>query len=348
MIWALFWVLLAIGQETPEPEEKKLTPEEQKIMKVQKELWFAHILRTRNTGSKIEGLEIPHKQIPVWMIPKGQSIRPLVRLKASLKDPSWRLFVGPNIPANPGGKEGEYLVYAFLNSRVSEVYFEARSPRGEVQKEIVYIFAPEAQEFKITSPLDAITVDVGVSQLVYIQSSFGVFTSESALLGLKYMTPENRSGWGVLANARMTVLTLSSSPIDANPQMVEGSFNMTKSHKIFGNPLIRSRLLFGVNTLSVLSHGSDFGFDFLPAPNLGVRSEFFYNARSSYAAEVHFIPYLGIFEGEFGYNLMVSWNTTFRDTDRFSFSATYSNYAFQSGVEDITVGLLGLNLGFGF
>ena len=262
MRFQFFFILLiflcTVRTSAVEPKEQvtkktKLTlkekNEQNQIRQTQKALWLAHILRRKQKNNTIDGLKIKTKMIPVFLIPKGNSFRPLVKIKMIFHKPKWKLFVAKNVPAKKTGIEGEYFIYAYLNSRISQVNLYAQDEDGNVQKETMFIFAPEAQEFKMVTTLDSILFTVGGANLVYSQTTFGTFSGKTGILGLQYHSPQKKSKWGYFGEAEMTVLTVSSTPDDHNPQFFDLKIGGTYAVKLLNSPFWTNRLTFGASAL---------------------------------------------------------------------------------------------------
>ncbi len=321
--------------------------EQDQIVQAQKAMWFAHILRQRESGSTVTGLVFPSNQIVVYLLPKGDAFRPLVRLDVRYNRPDWRLVVGDGVPLRAGDGPNELYLYAYLNSRISEVSFEARGPQGQIEREVVYLFAPEAREYRMVSAFDTLTFKVGAGNLIYEQSSFGVFTGQSALLGVGYASPDKGGRWGLSADFHMSVYTVKSSPVDHNPQFFEGNAAVTYSIKAFQSPLWRSRILFGLSTVGLVSHGSPFGFSGLYGPQLGFLSTYYSDTTNSYTFSLRWSPYEGVgLSDERAFLLEGSWDRNLANLRRVRLILGYSNHRFTTVTERIEADFFTLGLGF--
>jgi len=113
----------------------------------------------------------------------------------------------------PGKLEdkSEFKLFAYLRSRESEIILVAKGPQGETETEKLIIYAPEAQEYRISSPWGRMVVSIGLATFDYAQSSYA-FSSKTGIVKLLYASPEVISNVTLLAHLRSTVLTLSSRP----------------------------------------------------------------------------------------------------------------------------------------
>ncbi|MCB0422259.1 MAG: hypothetical protein KDD61_14775 [Bdellovibrionales bacterium] len=331
-------------------ESNALDPKlQKKVLASQQAIWVAHILRQKPQDKKIVELDFKSIQIPVFLLPHGESFRPLVKLLPVYKKPGWKLYVGKNVPVKESGDTGEYYVYAYLNSRISEIDFFAKNESGDIIKEKVYIFAPEARQFKQTSAIKSMSFDIGFSRLYYEQTTFGVFTASSLLLGIGYVSPDDGKKWGWLADFDMTVMTFASDPLDHNPQYYEGLLAVSYAKKIFKNPRWRSRIIAGVGTSGLISHGSPFGYSGLAGLDVGLKSEFYKNRTESYIFEGHYMTYDGIsLTADRALNIEGKWRFNFENTRQMVVGLKYSSHKFQVSFEEIEVDRFALTGSFTF
>jgi hypothetical protein len=319
---------------------------QQQIIKSQKAIWVCSVLRQKDQEKRIEGLEIDPLNIPVFMMPAGTSMRPLVKLKFTYNRPGWKLFVDKNTPARETMEEHQYLTYAYLNARISEVRLEARNQDGEVQRETVYLFAPKAREYGLVPAEKSISVSVGLGNLIYEQTSFGVFNGRNFMLGLNYMTPDDGSRYGILADFRFSLSTLASEPADYNPQFYEAYALGTYDVAVMKSPRWRSRALAGLSAVGVLAFGSPFGFDNLYGIEGGVRSEYYEDNITSYSVELILTSYdLGNIFSNHGFRSKFIIHKNLASLQELRYEMIVSRRIFNSGFENVVVDLLSLGLG---
>lgn len=330
---------------------KKLTKDETAILKSQKAIWIAHVLREKKEDKVLSGLEVVQEKVPVFLVPKGDEFRPLVKLtfkynggqEVKLQDATRQL-----LRFNPA--TGTYTLYAYLSSHVNSVRITAVPERGERKSETLYIFAPEAREFKSVNLFDSIQFVLGHNQLTYRQTSaaFDEYKAQSLLLGIKYLSPENGKKLGYFADLHATVLAYSAEPIDDSAQFLEGRLGLSYSTKIFKNPRFRSRILFGLRTINLFSL-ADLGFTGLWGVNVGLKSEFFKSGKNSFAYELEYTPY------DFGDPLRertlkagLEWNRNLNNIRRMQLGLSYSDNSFTDGLEKIRLGSASLYFGLSF
>ncbi|MEZ4872279.1 MAG: hypothetical protein R2827_08550 [Bdellovibrionales bacterium] len=351
IIIALICVLPAFAQSGKRESAKELARQKElseKVKSTQKAIWVAHVLRRKHEEQKISGLQFVSNRVPVFLLPKEDTFKPLVVLKAKFERPGWQLLLGKDTPANSSGVPGEFAIYAFLNSRISQVQFTARSPEGEVERETVYIFAPEANEFKMVSAMDSFLFRAGWANLFYEQTSFGVFNAETLLLGTSYISPERGEPWGWLFDAELTVGTLSSTPIDLNPQFYEMRFGITYALKLFDLQRTRSRMIYSISTMGLVSHGSPFGFGGLFGPSVGVRTEYFTSQSESFFGEIFLTGYDVDIVSERSIGTALTWRKNLENTRQFSLSLKYSNHNFTTAIEEVIIDYFSVSGSFSF
>lgn len=343
MVWLImFLVLPSLARGAEAVENSAL---QNQLVQAQEALWACHILRQKDAEKKITDLAFKADKIPVFLMPTGGSVRPLVKLQIHYARPGWKLFVGDKIPAKPGTEAGTYLIYAYLNARISEVTLLARNAEGDVEREKVYLFAPEAREYGLVSTYDAFSVSLGAGNLTYEQTSFGVFNGYPLLLGLHYVTPEQGKPWGVVGDLRFTLTTLQSTPDEYNPQYYEGFVAGSYALTLGDDPRWRFRGLGGVSAAGVLAYGSPFGFSNLFGVDLGLRGEYFVDGQESYAFHVVYGNYdFGSLGADYALKVQLSYTHGTFNLRRLRYEFLYSHHAFGLENEDIAVDFLGLGL----
>ncbi|MCB0414376.1 MAG: hypothetical protein KDD50_08590, partial [Bdellovibrionales bacterium] len=120
-----------------------------KVLQSQKVMWSCHILRQKNADKIIKELELTSKTIPVFLVPKGDNFRPVVKFKIKFPREIGQVFVGKSTPLMASDLKDEQFFYAYLNSRINTVELTAKYKSGEQVKEILYLFAPEAREYQM-------------------------------------------------------------------------------------------------------------------------------------------------------------------------------------------------------
>ncbi len=348
----IFTSVFLKGLEAHASANKKVeTPKQEEVtIPSRRALWLAYILRDKPEETRIPDLEVVGEKTPVYLVPQGNSFRPLVKLTFKYAKEKGDLFINKKEPIRELNANGEYVVYAYLQSRISTLTLTARPKGGNAKTETFYLFAPEAREYKTSSLLNSISFSIGHSFLVYRQSSFGTFVSQSLLVGARYLSPETGRRLGLYGDAYLSIYTYASSPINSSPQMFEGRFGGSYSLKLTSKPKERSRLNLGVSTVNVYSFSSPFGFSGLFGPELGFRSEYYQNAKNSYAAEFSFTPYEWGSEmlDERSIKITGYLNRNLDNLRRMQLGMSYSSHRFSADTEAVNIDLLSLFFSLSF
>jgi hypothetical protein len=349
MRWLFLFFILShvsiqtFGQDINNDEFKE------KVVQTQKAIWLCHVLRKKVSENYISELDFIHTKVPVFMMPVGENMRPLVKLQLKFDKPGWELFVGEKIPVQKTEDPKVFFVYAYLNSRVSQVFLEARNSDGDKIQETVFLFAPEAREYQMSSPFNTLIFKLGYGNLIYEQTSYGVFNGKSLLIGANYISPETGKKLGFLGDFQISFFSFDSEPEDYNPQYYEADLLLTYSVPLFKSPLIRSRIYGGVSTVGMYSHGSPFGFSNLYGPSFGIRSEYYVDKDRSYSGDLSYVSYDKIsIDQDRAFKLKLSWNYNLSTQRKFVFSLNYSNHSFVSGFEFVEAEFWATSAGLSF
>jgi hypothetical protein len=327
-----------------------LAQSEQEKVKTQappkKMSWVAHILRQKEK-EQIPEIQVKPEVLPVYLVPHKDDLRPLVEVIFVTTNDKNDYFTAGDRPIKKRAPN-EYSVFAFLNSQISELLIVSRNrDSGEKKEEIVYIFAPESQEFQVVSPWSALSASAGLAFLTYDQSLYGVLQMRSAVVSLQYLSPETNSRWGIASQIDLTVATYSSKPIDVNPQLIQGE--MLASYRLRVNEASRWRhsLLLGMNYLSLESNGSQFGFSALISPSIGWKSKQYLTTTSSliYEARINTYEDFSLFTRR-GAQVSATWSQQLKSLRRRDVSIGYMSSKFQSNQRDVSVDFLTFKLGF--
>ncbi len=278
----------AVDQASDQPADLATQPPVQKA-ETQPTTWFAHILREKPTGQHIQFLGTPEVKIPVLMVYQDNKFRPLIELPIQYVRPGWTLFVQGNIQLAEDGGPGQFRLYAYLNSRVNLVDITAQGPVGAHEIERIYIVAPEAQEFKVQSPWDAVTLGIGSTFLTYKQTTYVDYHAWTGLLTLQAHSPEDQHRFGVLAEADMTILSVSSNE-GYGPQVGQAFLDGVYFWPAAVNSKWRSEILLGANYITIITNGAPFGFSNLYSMEAGFRARSIIGPKSNYIYELKFAP----------------------------------------------------------
>ena len=315
--------------------------------KVQKATWLAHVLRQKNSPM-ISELEFPQTKLPVFMVQNKGTLRPLVELRGNYLREGWKLLIQEKSEVRKGARPNEFVIYAYLNSRINEVMLTAKGPDGKIEKETVYLFAPEAMEFKLVSAWDAVLVSVGLASLSYYQNTYGQYYGTSMALSASYSSPEKWGAFGFTTDLDLTFMSIQSSPVDANPQLMEAKIDGTYLLPQGVNSFSRWKILAGSTFLTMQSSGSSFGFSTLIGAELGVHLDHFINKERSYFVDFRTALFNNpSLEDGRSINLSVGWSKMLSNLKRFEVSAELIDYAFRPDeINLIKVNTLFLKVGY--
>lgn len=308
--------------------------------------WVAHILRTKDT-ERIPGLSIPQNRLPVLLVPQNGDLRPLVEVKLKFDRPGWELLA-PNGKKIKAMKDSDFLaLYAFLNSQVNELSLISKNTEGEALTETLYLFAPEVQEFEIVSPWSSLYANIGMGQLTYKQTRFGSLVWKGVTAGIGYNTQEGSSPFDYHFYTRITVLSLETTPIAANPQYINGHAHV--SYRLPWGEQTRWRYygFAGIGYYNLNSFGSPFGFSGLFAPQLAFRAKHFLTTKSAFLYDVKLTPFENIdLNDARGVELSWTWSKTLKSFRRQDVSIRYDNTRFRASGQQIGIEYVSINLGY--
>lgn len=311
--------------------------------------WFAYALRESSYEKRISTLDLDHEKVPVFLVPTENALRPLIKLKFSYPKEDWTLYDAEKKPLQKGDGDHEFVLYAFLKSRVSTVQLYAVGPNEELEEEVVYVYAPEAQEFKTSSVFESLVFRLGHTYYNYKQSGYGTFASNSLFLGLDYRSPEKGKSLGYYGNVGVTLYTYNSSPERRSTHFLEADAGLSYVVPLIKNPKYRSRLHFGLNTANLYTFEGEFGFEGLFGPSIGLRTEYFRSGANSFAASLTLTPYdFSDILGESRLKLSVDWTLNLRNLRRAQVGFAYSRYDFTSSPFEISADMFSLYFGMSF
>jgi hypothetical protein len=292
-------------------------------------VWFATLLRRKPVDGGINGLGLPQTKLSVVLMSRQGSLRPLVEVRGSFIRPGWKLYLlQTEIPVGPSGL---FTIPVFLNGKVNELALVTKGPEGQSETERVFLYAPDTQEFRVMPYKDYFWLGVGLADLNYAQSGFGVFSSITGLLSLRYATPENSRHFGWSAQLASTLLTFSASPIDAGPQLVEGKLDLHYFLEPEEGETWHDQIVGGLSYLTLIPNGSEFGFANLLGPEVGWRGVKKIEAQKEWIGEAKwvFLGPLGDFS-ERGILLSIARRHTLPSLHRVEYGLNLSNYAYRS------------------
>ncbi|MGE5087189.1 MAG: hypothetical protein ACM3MG_12860 [Bacillota bacterium] len=250
---------------------------------------LAHIIQSKS-GDSIEGLTLPQTQLPVVMVQNKKNFRPMVEIPLTYNRKGWSLWIQGKTPVTPTTEEGKFKVFAYLKGKVNELHLVARGPQGETQSERIYLYSPEAQEFSVVSPWDAVKLTLGSTYLIYQQSGYTDFYSWSGLLSAQIHSPEEGARFGMIGQVSMTALTISSNQKGYGPQIGQGNIDGIYFFPWSLSSRWRNQIMGGLYYVTMFSNGAPFGFKNLFAPEFGFRTRYLLNEKSDFISEFRFMP----------------------------------------------------------
>ena len=302
-----------------------------------KTTWIATIIRNSKSGV-LAHMSFSDARIPVTLMPTKDKLRPLVEIHEHYIRPGWELFAqNTSLLGRQPESKTEFKIFAYLNSRFTEITFIARGPTGETESEQILISAPDVQEFHMSQPWGELMVALGTSSFNFYQQGYGQFSSRTALLSLAYTTPRWNSRFGLYANAKMTMLTLSSTtPGGYGPQILEGKLDAT--YLLTKDPFnrLQTSAVLGISYLTMLSNGSPFGFANLMAAEAGARATYalgqvspLSTPASSINGEVRWQPLGGVFDfDERGLDFSLAWSRKLANLHRIELGLGLSDFSY--------------------
>ncbi|CAN5679244.1 hypothetical protein BH10BDE1_BH10BDE1_17290 [soil metagenome] len=297
-----------------------------------KTTWIAHVLRRTPTNLRLKTLEFPETKLPVLLIARPGNLRPLVEVRGKYNRKGWTLFAQGSAVSQAAG-QADFKFHAFLNGRINEVVLTTRGPNGEFEEERVYLFAPEAQEFSLISPWNAVVIAAGPSAVDYNQSGFGNYLAYTGSVSARYATFDGPKQLGMYASFDFTALTFASQPIDRGPQFIEAKLDATITVPFDPQQSYKSQILLGGSYTTMLSNGSPFGFSNLLSPEVGVRTRFILDPVDAIITDFRYVALgpsldsLGSFN-ENGFLVKLTWSRTLMNSHRAELGLNYSAYSY--------------------
>lgn len=303
--------------------------------KLKKTLWTATINRSLNLKNSIEGFKLISNKIPISLVGKDSKLRPIVEIRAQFNHPGWILKYQNNSPVYIDPKTSEIIIFAYLNGKVNELTLKAVSSTGHVESEQLIILAPEAQEFQVVSPWNAVKLYTGSSYFSFGQTGFGSFTAISGDLGIEYKYPYKETHFGILANLNLTALTFTSTSSIHSPQIINGHFDVSYDLNFFppnySNTMWKTQIIFGGFYSSMFSNGSNFGFSNLIGGEGGLLIQFVKSPQSTIDFSFRLTP-LSTTLSERSYEFITSYSWLLTSLHRCELGIAYTdlNYKPQS------------------
>jgi hypothetical protein len=313
-----------------------------------KPVWTAHILREKDAAKRIPDLYIHESKLPVVLVAREGGFRSLVDVRGRFNKPGWSLAVGAEA-IRPLTPEGDFSIPVYVYGKVSEIVVTASGPGQEKVTERIYVYAPEAKEFKQVSPNDAILIGIGGGFMHYSQTHSVYFKSLTGLVYGKPNWPSAESRYGLFVGAEATGVTVAAAPIEVGPQLVRGKADLVyrKSKKRLSR--WRWEYLGGLSYLTMITNGSPFGFSNLISVEAGARAVYTAGPKTTMSLEFRYIPIKEPlkFENK-GMDLEFTWSRILPNVHRLEIGFSYYNFNYHpSEGTRIDTGLLVYRLGYG-
>lgn len=265
------------------PENNKNEPAAEK----QKTAWSAQITRRQNETNKINGLEFSQMNIPVFLVNSQNRFRPYVEIEILYPASNKELFVGKKKLLR--SVDGKYKLSFYLTSKVNQFSLEARpiskslpeekalntsrpeaqTNHSEIEKEVIFVQSPDAQEYRQTDPLNILRVAIGANLLNYFQTGYGDYAAWMAWIGLSYLSPVYVYNLGWQAELEGTLFAVKSNQSNIAPQVYHGTLQAYYKFNHASDTDLEYFSFFGADYLTMQSNGAAFGIKDLISPRFG-------------------------------------------------------------------------------
>ncbi len=336
----LFMITFAIHAYGEEEEAPKPAPPQP--------VWTAHVLREKDPAKRLADLYIHEARLPVMLVARQGGFRTLVDVRGRFLRPGWTISVN-NQPILPTTPEGDFSIPAYVYGKVSEFVIVANGPNKESGSERIFIYAPEAREYKQYSPNDAILIGIGGGFMHYSQTGSVYFKALTGLVFGKLNYPTTESRWGLFVGAEATGVTIAAAPIEVGPQLVRGKADLIYRKPRKGLSRWRWEYLGGISYLTMITNGSPFGFSNLISPQFGVRGVYTAGPKTTMAIEFRYVPIKEPFKFENkGMDLEFTWSRILPNVHRLDIGFSYYNFNYHPSDDTrIDTGLLVYRIGYG-
>lgn len=312
-----------------------------------KTTWWAKVVRQNVKKNIIPEMRFTATKYPIYLVNSDDKFRPLAVIEISLlNDPTGELYVDgiERLPKNP--ETGRHILFAYLNSKSNEVVLTYKNPEGKAAAEKIFIIAPEAQEYEVVQPSDAVRFLMGSTYLKYAQTSYTTYYSWTGLLGLRYSSPEKLSHFGINGEVDMTVLTIDSNQGGLAPQLGEVKLEGIYFDQPKSITPERFQYLAGAVYLTLLSNGTAFGFKNLIVPDVGVKYRYVTGEKSDYSVTAR-LALLDTSLKDKGLELEISRSFLLPNLHRSEIGFKYLDYQYHPNEEEyIQTGYMSLFLSY--
>ena len=300
----------------------------QKTNDLKQTTWLAQVIRVKSADNNIPGLVFEQERNAVFLVRDEARFRPLVSLRGVIKGfAKGSQFVLENkfrIPVDE--KTGFFSINVYLTSKKNEINLILRSG-DKVSTEKVFLVAPEAEEYNVTSPWDSVRVLLGTTYFYYNQTGYSPFYSWVGNFALRYHSPEKIGYFGFNTDLDLAIVTFKSNQNDYAPQVGQLRLEVMYFDEWAQDPQYKIHYLLGGSYLTMLSNGAAFGFKNLIAPDFGVRVRRITGEQSDLAATLR-LSLMDTKLKDRGVELELSSGFIFKNSHRGELGVKYLDYMY--------------------
>lgn len=314
-------------QEKTKPEDLTESEVELNSGSAQKTKWEAVVIRDKDVTKQIASLRLLAVKIPVFLVQKDNMFRPLVAVEFEEIPSDGRVLIAGEVPLAKARDPRKKILYAYLNSKQNDVTLVYKVGKKSVKTEKMLIMAPDAQEYSVVSPWDALRIALGSTLLGYQQTGYDTFYSWNGMISLQYHSPERSKKFGYNVDLDATVLTARATEDSYAPQLMTGKIEGVYFYEPPTESVMRYHFLFGLNYLNIFSNGAPFGVKNLITADLGTRLRYIIDEKVDYYGGFR----LALFDTKFkdlGFECELSRSLLFKNLHRGEVGFKYLNYSY--------------------
>ncbi len=257
--------------------------------KLKKSDSFAKVKRSEEVGLRIPGLVISVVDIPIFLIQKASEVKSLVAIPYDLElPPGGRIIINDRteIPIPKNREQRNFYLYLTGKTNSIKVTMIVGSNKFS---ETILVEAPQAQEFKVAVPWDAVKIGIASVFLGYKQTGYPDFYSWNGLLSLNVHTPEKVGRLGLSLDVDSTVFTAKATA-DYNPQLLTARGDVIYPFTTMGSPLTTYYLGVGAAYSNLSSNGAPFGYRSLLSSEFTFKMRYLVNKKTDYFGSISIVP----------------------------------------------------------
>jgi hypothetical protein len=257
--------------------------------KLKKSEWFAKIKRPEEMGMRIPGLAISVVDVPLFLINKTNEVRSLAVIPYDLELPNGaKLFINDKteIPIPKNREQRNFYVYLTGKTNTFKVTLLVGADR---YSETIVVEAPQAQEYQVAVPWDAVRIGLSSVFLAYRQTGHTDFFSWNGQIAVNIHTPEKVGQLGASLDVDSTVFTAKATA-DYYPQLLTGRADLIYPFAFQSSPTKTYYLGLGVAYSNLSSNGAPFGYRSLLSPELTFKMRYLINKKSDYFGSLSLAP----------------------------------------------------------